>query len=57
MIMYMRDRPRVLESDAVPKKGSRIENPGTSVKTTHTCGRLPTERKYSVELCGEYNPK
>lgn len=57
MTMDMLDRPRVIESDAVPKKGSRIENPGTSVRITHTCGRVPAERKYSVELCGEHNPK
>ena len=36
--MYQIDKLRIIESDAVPKEGAKIEALSTSIKITHTCG-------------------
>ena len=34
---------RIIESDAVPKEGAKIEVLSTSIKITHTCGCVLVE--------------
>ena len=66
--MEMIEKLRIIESDAVPKEGAKIEAMSTSIKITHTCGcvlvehsekydGLLAERRYFIELCNEHNPK
>ena len=42
-IMDTIDKLRIIESDAVPKEGAKIENFGTSIKITHSCGCVLAE--------------
>ena len=37
------DKLRIIESDAVPKEGAKIEALSTSIKITHTCGCVLVE--------------
>ena len=37
------DKLRIIESDAVPKEGAKIEVLSTSIKITHTCGCVLVE--------------
>lgn len=37
------DKLRIIESDAVPKKGAKIENLSTSIRITHSCGCVMVE--------------
>ena len=41
--MDILEKLRIIESDAVPKVGAKIENLGTSLKITHTCGCVLVE--------------
>ena len=41
--MYQIDKLRIIESDAVPKEGAKIEALSTSIKITHTCGCVLVE--------------
>ena len=37
------DKLCIIESDAVPKEGAKIENLSTSIKITHSCGCVMVE--------------
>ena len=37
------DKLRIIESDAVPKEGAKIENLSTSIKITYSCGCVMVE--------------
>ncbi len=37
------DKLRIIESDAVPKEGAKIEPLSTSIKITHSCGCILVE--------------
>ncbi len=41
--MDILDKLSIIESDAVPKEGARIENLSTSLKITHACGCVLVE--------------
>lgn len=41
--MEMIEKLRIIESDAVPKEGAKIEAMSTSIKITHTCGCVLVE--------------
>ena len=57
--MYQIDKLRIIESDAVPKEGAKIEVLSTSIKITHTCGCVLVEHFAAgkPDMRREGNPK
>lgn len=54
------DKLRIIESDIVPKEGAKIENLGTSIKITHSCGCVLVEHfacGIPTSVCQDENPE